>query len=195
MAVKKAVAKKAVTLKPLLSKGAGDGVKIPSRPNKKPTKAKARVDAVEKKLDATFRKVAAEIDAEKPVIMGVSNVRRADTLNEVHKIDAANLVNTDDDEFGVGYMSFEESDALDKIEEENRGALKSRPDWSVNGSLPKKTRQHAELDSLKREIDQLKKDLAKTNALLLDSERKLSALMKPKEPWYITLFRTEERAG
>jgi hypothetical protein len=204
MAVRKAVAKKTVTKKV----------------TRKPTKAKARVDAGEKKINATLRNVAAEIDAaeidaaepystdaeiddllkkadkivakKKP--MGVSNVRRADNAGEVlTTIDASNLVD-DVDEFGVGYMSFEESDELDAIEKENRAVLKTRPDWSVNGSLPKKTRQQAELQSLKEEIEVLKKDLEKTNALLLDSERKLTALMKPKEPWYISLFRTEDVA-
>lgn len=183
---------------------------------RKPTKAKTRCDAAEKKIDTKLRKVAAEIDAAEPYStdaeiddllkkadrivakkkpMGVSNVRRADNRGEVlTTIDASTLVD-DGDEFGVGYMSFEESDELDAIEKENRAVLKTRPDWSVNGSLPKKTRQQAELQSLKEEIEVLKKDLAETNALLQDSEKKLRKLMEPKENWFVALFRTEERAG
>lgn len=145
---------------------------------RKPTKAKTRCDAAEKKIDTKLRKVAAEIDAAEPYStdaeiddllkkadrivakkkpMGVSNVRRADNRGEVlTTIDASTLVD-DGDEFGVGYMSFEQS--------------------------------------LKEEIEVLKKDLAETNALLQDSEKKLRKLMEPKENWFVALFRTEERAG
>jgi len=55
-----------------------------------------------------------------------------------------------------------------------------------------KTRQHAEMETLRRDIAALQVELTQTKADLADSLKKIEEFTKPKENWFISIFSQDE---